>query len=41
MGWGGREGTIYNFKFDGVNIDGHQPLPAGGLGVLPKENFEI
>ena len=28
-------------KFDDVNIYGLQPLLAGGLGVLPPENFEI
>ena len=28
-------------KFVGVNINGYQPLLAGGLGVLPQENFEI
>ena len=28
-------------NFYGVNIDGQQPLLAGGLGVLPQENVEI
>ena len=28
-------------KFYGVNIYGYQPFLAGGLGVLPQENFEI
>ena len=32
--WGGS-------KFYGVNINGHQPLLAGGLGVLPQENIGV
>ena len=36
---GGREGTISNSKFYGVNNYGSQSLLEGGLGVLPPRKF--
>ena len=32
---------MWGSKFYGVNINGLQLILAGGLGVLPLENFEI